>query len=249
MARRQSLARGRRYAGAVGTSKIDSRCVVAVLVALAGFTGCGGSSGDGVASKSGAQILAASTAAAEHASSVHIVGESAQGRLKVALALELSREGGHSKVSLLGIPFEVIRADSALYVKGDRVFYRRLGLEPVRIPVGTWIKASGATAQSSQLASLATLRRETRQLLQATGSVTKGASSTVEGQPVIELKTSGRLYTGAIYVATTGQPYPVKLERHGRETSHMTFTHWNDPVALSAPTKAIEVSKLEAGGR
>jgi hypothetical protein len=216
-----------------------------VLLGVAALVGCGGSSGNGVASKSAPQILAASTSAAANASSVHVAGESAQGRLKLAIDLRLSREGGHSKVSLLGTPFEVIRIGSTLYLKGGRAFYSQLGLDPAHIPQGTWVKASNDATQSGELASLADLRRETRQLLQTTGSVAKGPTTTIDGQPAIELKTSGRLYTGVIYVATSGQPYPLELERHGRETSHITLTDWNQGVTITPPVNTLDISQLD----
>jgi hypothetical protein len=220
---------------------------LAAVLVPALLVGCGGSSSNGVASKTPSEILAASRAAAEDASSVHIVGESAQGPLKLVIDMALSREAGHSRLNLLGSEFEVIRTGNTIYLKGSSHFYHQLGLDPAKVPANTWIKVTNTTSSSSGLASLANLRLETRQLLGSTGPVTKGANTSIGGQPAIELKTSGRLYTGAIYVATTGQPYPLKLERHGKETSHITMTSWNQPVSVSAPANSITVS--QAGGK
>ncbi len=74
-------------------------------------------------------------------------------------------------------------------------------------------------------------------MLSTSGNITKGASTTLAGQPVIELKTEGKLYKGRLYVKTTGEPYPVRLEKHGRETSLITFSAWNDTAPPVAPTK------------
>ncbi len=222
--------------------------LVLALLSAAALAGCGGSSGNGVASKSAREILAASTAAAEAASSVHIAGASAQGLLKLALDLQLSREAGHSQLDLLGTKFEVIRTGDTIYVKGSRRFYRQLGLDPTRIPTDTWVKVPNVTTRSAQLASLATLHQETRQLLTTTGAVTKGASTTIDGQPVIELKTNGRLYSGAIYVDTTGDPYPLQIVKKGRESSRITFSGWNEPISLSPPGQVVDITRLEHKG-
>ena len=76
-------------------------------------------------------------------------------------------------------------------------------------------------------------------------SLTKGPITTINGQKAIELKTKGKLYTGAIYIAATGTPYPIEIVKHGRETGQTTFTGWNQPVTLSAPAGAVELSQLE----
>ncbi len=71
------------------------------------------------------------------------------------------------------------------------------------------------------------------------GDVNKGTTRQVDGQSALELKTTGKLYTGRLYVSATGQPYPVRLEKHGRETAQFTFTDWNATPAPTAPTTTV----------
>lgn len=45
--------------------------------------------------------------------------------------------------------------------------------------------------------------------VRARGTVSKGARVKLGGQPTITLKLTRKLYTGTLYAATTGQPYPL----------------------------------------
>ena len=150
---------------------------------------------------------------------------------KLSLDLQLSRQGGKGKIALLGREFEVIRVGQARYLKGTSSLYTQLGITK-QIPNDTWVKLP---AQNS-LAALTDIRGETARILSTSGNVTKGATTTVEGQPALELKTEGKLYKGRLYIKTTGQPYPIKLEKQGRETAQITFTGWDQPATINAPT-------------
>ena len=153
--------------------------MLAVALALVALAGCG-SSENGVASKSGKEILAASKAAAESASSVHVVGKTSQGRLSLTINLSLASNGGRGQVSFLGLNFEVIRIASTVYVKGTQAFYKRLGAAlgaTLHVPKGTWLKAPAGSGPLAQLAAFADLRGELDRMLSTPGSVTKGAST------------------------------------------------------------------------
>ncbi len=225
---------------------------VAVLLAVAlsaALAGCG-SSDNGVASKSGKEILAASKAAAVGADSVHVLAKSAQGRLTLAINLALGRNGGRGRVSLFGLDYEVIRIGDTAYVKGSPAFYKRLGAilgKTLRVPAGTWLEGSATKGPLSQPVAFTDRPSELDRLLSTPGSVTKGASTTINGQKVIELKEATKVYKGVLYVATTGKPYPVLLVKSGgREKGRTTFSGWDEEVSLSAPSPSVDVSTLKA---
>ncbi len=219
-----------------------ARACTLVTLSLAVFVaGCGGSSSNGVASKSATEILAASKAAATSATSVHVVSKASQGPLVLTSDLELASNGGRAQISLLGLSFEVLRIGDTLYAKGNPAFYKRLGGAAAKVPAGTWLKAPASGVQLAQLAAFADLRGELGRLVTSSVPVVKGVSTTVNGQPVIELKQTAKLYSGALFIATTGKPYPVQLVKHGRETGQTTFSGWNEPVTLSAPANAVAI--------
>ena len=236
-------------------SRIRTACVrvgaplaLALTLALAiALTGCGGSSED-VASKSASEILAASRTSALGSSSVHVLSKASVGGLSLTTDLQLTRDGGRAQVSFIGRTYEAIRIGNTLYVKGNLVFYksldRRTGLH---IPQGAWVKGP-ANGTLASFASFTDVSRELPIILASPGSLTKGATKTIAGQKTIELKETGKLFTGARYIATTGEPYPIQIVKHGRETGQTTFSGWNDPVTLSAPAGAVELSSLEHHG-
>jgi hypothetical protein len=229
-----SLARAARRRTAISPT-------LALAVALAGLAGCGSSTDNGVASKSATEILAAAKAAAQSATSVRIISKNAQGPLTLTVNLELSSNAGRGHISGLGVDFEVIRIGGTLYLKGNPTFYRRLGGAAAHAPPGTWLKAPVNSGPLAQFAAFTDLPGEVGRLLTSANPVTKGATTTTNGQKAIELKQTGQLYAGKIYVATTGKPYPIQITRTGRETGRTTLTNWNQPVSLSAPSSTISI--------
>jgi len=231
--------------GAIGVRAGAPLVCLSAVVLAAGLAGCGGSSGNGIATKLPAEILAASRAAAMSATSVHVVSNASQGGLSFTSNLELAANGGRARVSLIGFTYEAIRIDGTLYVTGNKAFFRRLLPRAGRhVREGTWLKGSAETGKLAQLASFTYLSRELGRLLSYTGSLRKGATSTVGGLHAIELKRTAKLFTGALYVATAEKPYPIQIVKQGRERGTTTFSGWNQPISLTAPATAVPASRF-----
>lgn len=210
----------------------------------AGLVGCGGSSDNGVASKSAREILAATRAAAQSASSVHVKSESGIGIAKLALDARLGKQQGHTRLSFAGLGVEEIRSGTTLYVKGNRPFNVRLeGQLGAKIPSGAWLQ--GAVDGSLPGTSLTDLAKEIPVILSVEGQLTKGPAITINGKPAVELKQRTQLFTSTLYVATTGQPYPLLLRKTGRETGETTFTSWNQPITVDPPANSIDITHLK----
>jgi hypothetical protein len=221
--------------------------IFALLVAQVS-AGCG-SSDNGVASKSAPQILAAARSAAQKASSVHVLASTkiTHGG-SLSLDASLSKDQAHAHSSFLGLSFEVIRKGNTLYLKGNPLFNARLeATMGIKVPSGVWLK--GSDGRLAQIGSFTDISKELPLILSGSGKVTKGQKTEINGQPAIILKETRKLYTGTLYVATTGEPYPLKLSKTGRETGQTTFTGWNDPVTVTAPANAVELSGLEHHGK
>lgn len=230
------------------TPRLTVMLAASVLVALAvvALAGCGGSSsGNGVSSKSASEILAASKAAAGSASSVHVAGSLSSGGTPITLDLDLvSGHGGRGQISEGGLSFELIVVDGTVYIKGSSAFYSHFGgSAAAQLFKGKWLRSPAKGSELASLASLTNFGRLLEQTLASSGVLVKGATSTVAGKPVIELRDTSK--NGSLYVATTGQPYPVEIVKRGSETGHVSFTRWNEPVSLSAPAGAIDLSQLQ----
>jgi hypothetical protein len=224
-----------------GRVVLGALCLALSVPSLAGC----GSSDNGVAAKPAIQILAATRVAAQSASSVRITGRSSAGGATLTLSASLAKDRGHARISLFGIGVEAIRVGDTLYIKGNRVFDTRLERTlGVKVPVGAWLKGP-ASGPLGRFGSFTDMNRELAIILSGRGPITKGARVKLDGQPAIKLKETAKLYTGALYVATTGQPYPIKLLKSGRETGQTVFSGWNEPVTVSPPANAIDISQLQ----
>jgi hypothetical protein len=231
---------GRRAAGAV--------FAIFALAALGLLGGCGGSSssGNGVASKSPEQILAASKAAADGASSAHVSGSIVTGGGSIGLDLSLSSTGGRGQLSLGGLGFELIETGATVYIKGSAALYRHIaGAEAAKLLQGRWLKAPSSAPEFASIASLTNLHGLIDATLADHGTLTKLATTTVDGQKVVGLRDVANGET--IYVATVGKPYPVQVTRTGSGGGTVHFSSWNAPVTIAAPANAIDLAQLRTG--
>ncbi len=218
------------------------------LAILVSFAGCG-SSDNGVAAKSAKEILQASKAAAISASSVRVVGTSKVRGSSFAINARLARGSARARVSLLGLDYEVIRIGNTVYLKGSQAFYARLSTtlgKTLHVPKGTWLKAPASGGPLGELAALTDLPKELNLILSTSAYLTKGASTTIDGQKAIAIKEKAKLYEGTLYVASTGKPYPIELLKSGgRERGRTRFSGWGRGVSLRAPSPAVEVGGLK----
>ncbi len=226
------------------------------LLTLALVSGCGSQS-NGVSSKTPGAIVAAATAAAAEASSVRVQTSAATGSLSSILDMRYATDGAQGHLSLLGLSLGMVRIGDTLYVSGNGRFYRQLGRSlagatgagVAKLPAGTWLKAPANSGPLAQLGAIAEKDTELPLILGRGTPVTKGSKTSVAGRQAIELREAAKLYTGALYVATTGKPYPILQRKTGREHGQTTFTGWNRHATLTAPAGAIDLTQLEHDGR
>jgi hypothetical protein len=224
------------------------RAIAVAATALAlWLAGCGSASEtNGVASKEANQIVAAARAAADSASSVHISGSTANagGTLTLDLSLVAGR-GGHGLISQNGLSFEVIRIGSNAYVKGSPAFLSRFAGRSAPLLAGKWIEGPVSTGSLASLSALTDLRQLLDTALGSHGRLTKGGTSTIDGKPVVAVK--DRSKGGTLEVATTGRPYPLQISSASASGGALTFDRWNEPIALSAPSHAVDLTRLASG--
>jgi hypothetical protein len=220
-----------------------------VLAALAN-AGCSSSasSGNSVSSKSPTEILAASKAAADSASSVHVAGTLTSNGTRITLNLSLvSGHGGRGQISQNNLSFKLIVIGDTIYIKASPAFYSHFGgTAAAQLFQGKWLKAPVSQGELGSLAALTNFGQLIDQSLANQGTLAKGATTTAAGEPAIELRDTS--HDGSLFVASTGEPYPIEIVKRGSETGHITFTDWHQPVSLSAPSGAIDLSQLQHAG-
>jgi hypothetical protein len=215
-----------------------------LLLLAAGCGGGGGSKSNGVADKSASEILAASKQAANKAGSVHFFGSIVEEGtpLKVDIRIE-GTKGGTGSMTIQGSHVDIIRVGSQAYIKGSSQFYKQVaGAAAAQLLKGKWLKGSATKGDLASLAALTSMDKLFAAALKPGGTISKGKETTVDGQKVIELKSSDG---GSLYVATTGEPYPVQIAQvTGTSTGSVHFDEWNAAVNVTAPQNSLDISKL-----
>jgi hypothetical protein len=218
--------------------------IVGIVLATA-IAACGGSgsSDNGVSSRSPNQILTAAVNAADGLRSVHMAGTVNQGQ-PITVDLQLANgRGGRGTMSLGGVSFQIVSIGSTAYFSGGQAFWQRFaGPAAAQLLQGRWLKAPTAGNLGS-LAKLTDMKALFGSLLSTHGTLTKGSTTTVNGTKAIGL--SDATQGGTLYIATTGQPYPLRIAKGGTGGGQLTFDRFNASVSLTAPANAIDVSRLQ----
>ena len=111
---------------------------------------------------------------------------------------------------------------------------------------GKWLKGSSTDANFASFGELTSIKTLMGSLTQAHGTLTKGSTSTLSGQPVIALNSSKG---GTMYVATTGKPYPLQVSKNsGGQSGKVTFSDYNKAFTITAPANSINIDQLTKSG-
>lgn len=224
---------------------------LALLLVASVLAGCGGSSsssGNGVADKTPTEILAATKAATDTATSVHVAGSIVSDKSPITLDMSLlAGKGGRGQLSENGLAFELIQVGGTVYIKGSSAFYKHIGgSAAAQLLEGKWLKAPSSDSSFASLSQLTDLRQLVDQTLANHGSLKKSGTTTVNGQKVVGVTDTSK--GGTLYIAATGKPYPIEISKNGSGGGTITFDRWNGDVTIAAPKNAIDVAQLQSAG-
>jgi hypothetical protein len=204
--------------------------------------------GQGVAALSADEILTKATSALQAAGSVRIKGEGGTGGQRFSIDLRYADENSTGTLGMSGQTIELRKLGQTVYLKGSREFWTGNGGEAAaQLLTGKWLKTPLTDKRFSGLSEITDLREAAKGLLDPDGTISKGAEKTVNGVPSIGLLSSGT-DGGTLWVATTGEPYPVRVEP-GAESGQqgaLDFTGYGESVTVEAPPadQVVDVSKL-----
>ena len=219
-----------------------------VLLVAAALAACGSSgSSNNIATKPAAEILAATKLAAEGAKAVHVSGSIDNGGRPVGLDVNLlAGSGARGRLSENGRSFELIQTGGSVYIKGSPAFYRRIGgAAAAQLLQGRWLKIPASSLGFASLSKLTDLRRLVDAALSTPGGVAKKGTATVNGKRAVVLTSPSK--GGMLFVARTGRPYPIQITKQGANGGSISFDRWDQPVALTAPADALDITQLRAG--
>jgi hypothetical protein len=212
-----------------------------LLVALV-LAGCGGSSSNGEGKKSAAQVVADAKQAALAATSVHVTGAGTDNGRPLKLDLTIGRNGAKGHLVESGASFDVIRVGDTVYVRGDDAFLKKFGgTAAATLFHGRWLKGPISDAQLGALAPLTDLERFFAGVLDQHGVLQNKGETTRNGTKAVEIRDTTQ--GGSLFVAATGDPYPIALAGGGQQ-GDVQFADWNADAEIAAPKDAVDLRAL-----
>jgi hypothetical protein len=229
----------------IGARPLFSACAAALAAGAIASCGSSSQSGNGVAAKSAGDILTSATNAIQGARSVHVSGALSDSGQSIKLDLDiLSGKGAKGTMSQNGLSFQLIAAGKYVYINGSPDFWKKFGgAGAATVFQGKWLKAPANSSDFASLSSLTDLHSLAQALLTGHGSLSKGSTTTVNGQKVVAVTDSSK--SSKLYVATTGKPYPIEIAKTGSTAQHVDFDHYNASVALRPPARSVDISRLQ----
>ena len=220
-----------------------------LLVLAFAAAGCGGgsspsgstnTSGNGEASKPAQQVVIDAVNAAKAASSFHMSGQIAAG-LQIGVDLTIEKgKGAKGSLTVFGHKVDAVVIGNDAYLKADPALWTQVGLAGA--PRGKWLKFPTTDPRIRNFIGIANSTSLFDQLASTHGTITNKGATTYKGQSVVEIFDSTKNAT--LYVAFTGTAYPVALVKAGAAGSTLAFDNWNMSVTVTAPSGAVDISKL-----
>jgi hypothetical protein len=241
---------------------LSAGLVLAAALFVAGCGGGGGGSGDssqasGLATESANAVVRDASKAAQDASSFHIAGtiHSSSGELAGNIAgLDLSivrGKGATGSITVGGTKVELVVAGNSGYMRASSAFWKKFAQKQgggaaasfaASLFGNKWLKFPANNKQFQALTSPTKANSIFKNLTSNHGKLTNAGETTYKGQSVVAIHSSKN---GTLYVASTGTPYPVALTKAGGKSGGaVTFDNWNQPVTLTAPKGALDLSQF-----
>jgi hypothetical protein len=222
---------------------------LALVLAATFLAGCGGSGKsakpNGEESKPAARVLADARATATAASSAHVSGSIVSSGTPITVDLSMARDkGAKGSMTTTGLQFDLVRIGDTAYIHGSDEFWQHFaGGAIAQLLHGRWIKASVVQGRFRSLAPLTDLGLLLARVASSHGKLVNDGKTTYKGQPVVAIRDTSD--GSKLFVAATGKPYPVAITGGGKGRSGtIAFGRWNEPVSLTAPKGAIDISQL-----
>lgn len=237
-------------------SRTPVAVAAAALFILGGVAGCSTSTTSGTASESPSaaatpngvqkldskQILADSRAAAAAASSVTVAVVRDNAGTEIRTDLTLSSDGSNGTLGQPdGQSVEVIGTADAIYVKGD-AFAQSLGTENAAAVQGKWLMIPKDNPAAQSFAGLGSVKEFADTTLSAPEDLKKLDVQDIDGMQAVGLESA----QGTLWIATEGEPYPIKITAPKGQSGSLTMSGWNQPVTITPPPQdeVVDISTL-----
>jgi hypothetical protein len=199
-----------------------------------------GPADNGVAALTADQILDKAKGALKAAKSYHVSGTTTEDGEKTALDFEVSGDDLLGKLTVGKASVELLSVGGARYIRPNEAFWAlSMGNAKQAKQVATVVGKKWVSTKSDKSLDQLFDGFDADSLLDPDGTLSKTAAKEIDGVPAIGLKDSTG---GTLYVATVGEPYPLKIEDGDGGTFDKfgeKFTDIKAPAAAEVFAKAI----------
>jgi hypothetical protein len=199
---------------------------------------------NGIAGKSVDEIVTEARSALKQARSVHMKGAFTEAGKRTTMDLRVARDVSEGTVSSTShgknAPIYLRRVHGITYTRSPELVRAEFGADAARLVGDKWYYSSKEKTSASPIDDFATPAKMAESLTPE-GNVSKGAPTTINGVPVIGLRDS----ESVLYVATTGTPYPIRVEPDPPKRGEgFDLLDYNVPLSVVAPPGAIDIDDL-----
>jgi hypothetical protein len=184
---------------------------------------------NGVEALEADQILDKATEALKAAQSFRFKGPASSGAFSYDLDIVFKGDDAKGSIQVLGISLEAVKVGGAVYLKAPETLWTTL------LPADQQAVIAQFTGKYVKVPTVlvAAFIPTVDDLLEPSGTLTKGDIVTVDGKQAITLKDSDG---SELHVSLEGQPYPIDIVAiDGRK---VTFTEIDADVTIEAPAAA-----------
>ncbi len=200
---------------------------------------------NGVAALDPKAIVDKAVGALGSAKSFTLKGDITTDSQKIGLDVKVSGSDVLGTMTLDGARVELLRVGGQMFIRPDEKFWTQTvgdaGATMVQLMGDKWAKLSSKDADFQEFFQIA----EPAELLKPEGTLSKGATKTVNGVEAIGIVEAGA-DGGTLYVATTGEPYPVLVEGPAGQ-GQLAFGDFGatfDDIKAPAAADVIDLDKL-----
>jgi len=251
------------------------RLACSLLAASLLASACG-SSGNGEADKTAAQILADAVSAMRTTSSFHISGQETSSGTgtpnplgNISLSIDIAGpSSAQGTIGGEGVTAKFVITGGKFYLQGKEFFAKVAGDQAANLVGDRWVVAP-STSGISGFDQFVDAKKLANCLNLDHGALSKGGTTTVNGQTAVILVDKGDkpgTQPGKLYVATSGTAYLLKLETTGAaqpgtppggdqcgssgdtSTGAILFSDFGKSYSVSAPSDAVDLQSLLSGG-
>lgn len=215
----------------------------AVTLGVVVVAGCGGGSSDnGESAKTGPEVASDAAQALQDAGAVHVSGSVTSSGKRQQLDVQLQGPDSSGTVTVDDQSIRFVKTGGTTYFQAPAAYWRDSGVpaQAAALIAGRWVVVPGEAADSFEDITVEGLAEELRN--PSDGTIKDEVrTDTLDGRKVVVVSSDEG---GELYVAATGQPYPLKTVPKDDPQGTVAFTDYGKQQPIAAPPDPLDLTKL-----